>query len=59
MSTKTFGGKRYTLEDAFPTKSGANKAAKDLRSYGDLARAYDAGKGSGRLRYLVYSRMKR
>lgn len=59
MTTKNFGGKRYELYDGFPGKREAMACVKDLRASGDLARMVDGGKTAGRLRYLVYNRMKK
>lgn len=59
MTTKVFSGKRYELYDGFPGKREAMRCVKSLRVSGDLARMVDSGKKAGRLRYLVYHRMKR
>lgn len=56
---KNFGGKQYTLEKAFLSKSGARALAKILRGQGYLARIYEEG---GEMHFLrrfhVYKRRK-
>lgn len=57
-----YGGVVYRIEDAYPTKAGANSAARGLRTLqGRLDRNYrtkaitvDLGKDAGRLRYGVF-----
>lgn len=57
-----YGGSIYKIYDAYPTASGANSAARDLRTLqGRVDRDYrtkaivaDLGKNAGRLRYGVF-----
>ena len=52
--------RKYMLEDAFPTKKGANDAAKSLRKAGDTAAVRKiAAQDGGRLKYGVFSAGKR
>lgn len=59
-------GKTYTLVDAYPSKRGLKRIARDLRTpFGGLyppernrtmVRTHDMGKNAGRLRYGVFVR---
>lgn len=61
-------GKTYKIYDAFPAKSGAKRAAKDLRSpqgapldpkrFKTYAITHDMGKNAGRLRHGVFTRSR-
>ena len=62
QSTYLYNGKRYSIYDAYPGKSAATNAAKDLRTLqgrvhtNTYTRAIvvDLGKEAGRLRYAVF-----
>jgi len=57
-----YAGSVYKIYDAYPTKGGANGAARDLRTlkggiymnYRTKAVVVDLGKDAGRLRYGVF-----
>lgn len=50
----------YTLYDAFPTQEGAQSAARDLRSYGDLVQVRKIPpQAGGRLKWGVFVVQKR
>ena len=63
------GGKTYTLVDAYPSRQGLKRIARDLRTpFGGLyspeqnrtmVRTHDMGKNAGRLRYGVFVRRGR
>jgi len=62
VSRISYGGAVYRIYDAYPTKGGANGAARGLRTkQGRIDRDYytkaitvDLGKDAGRLRYAVF-----
>ena len=55
-------GKKYEIYDAFPTKTGAKRAARDTRKsmvypgHKTLVQTHDMGKGAGRLRHGIFTR---
>lgn len=63
QSTYTYDGKRYSIYDAFPSKSMAVNAASDLRTLQGRVHAntytraitVDLGRDAGRLRYAVFT----